>query len=177
MTIQAEKTPDKNVMNFLLDSNVLEKGEILFKKGNDFKKAPLAEKLFEINGITTVFIKADLVSITKENEALWDNLEPKITACIMEHISLGEPSVIVEDDNAGEESLENKLKTLIDIRIRPAVQQDGGDVIYKGFENGIVYVEMAGSCSSCPYAVITLKEGIEKVIMNYFPEVKAVEAI
>ncbi|MGD9637629.1 MAG: NifU family protein [Alphaproteobacteria bacterium] len=177
MKIQAEETPDKNVMNFFSDVNILEKGEFFFKEGDNFKKFPLIEKLFEINGIKNIFIKLDLICVTKKDDASWDILKSKIIAGVMEHISLGEPSVFEDDNLADNDSLENKIQTLINARIRPAVQQDGGDVVYKGYENGIVYVSMVGSCSSCPYAMITLKEGIEKVIINYFPEVKAVESI
>ena len=116
-------------------------------------------------------------SVTKEPEADWEDLKPQILAEIMEHISLGEATLInTEEQEASNENEEiiGQIIGLLNARIRPAVKQDGGDIIFKSFENGIVFVEMKGNCAGCPYALVTLKEGVEKILKNYIPQVKEV---
>ena len=136
----------------------------------------MAEKLFDLGGIKSIFITEELISVTKNPDADWEDLKPQILAEIMDHISLGEETVVNTEDVASQEkdNIIGQIIGLLNARIRPAVKQDGGDIVFKSFEDGIVYVEMKGNCAGCPYALVTLKEGVEKILKTYIPEVKEV---
>ena len=116
-----------------------------------------------------------MLSVTKESEAQWDDLKPQILAEIMDYLSTGEDIVIPAAENPAEDEVVKQIQGLINARIRPALKQDGGDIAFRKFEGGIVYVELQGNCSGCPYAAVTLKEGVEKILKTYIPQVKAVK--
>lgn len=176
MLIETQTTPDKNVINFFPPVKILKTGSAEFVDAKSLRKSPLAEQLFDIGSIHSVFISADMISVTKEENASWDDLKPQILAEIMDFLSTGEEVIIdIENNNPDEAETIKKIIGLLNARIRPAVQQDGGDIEFKKFENGIVYVELKGNCAGCPYALVTLKEGVEKVLKAYIPEVKAVK--
>lgn len=177
MLIETQDTPDTNVINFFPPVKLLQSGKAEFVDAKSLRKSPLAEKLFDLGGIQSLFMTSELISVTKEDNADWIDLKPQILAEIMDHVSLGEDAVITKDSAPEEEQIIGQIIGLLNARIRPAVKQDGGDIIFKSFENGIVYVEMKGNCAGCPYALVTLKEGVEKVLKTYIPEVKEVRSV
>jgi len=176
MLIETQETPDQNVLNFFPPAKILKNGRAEFVDAKSLRKSPLAEQIFDLGGIKSLFMTAEMISVTKEENASWQELKPQILAEIMDYISLGEEAVIEPaESSADENDTVNRIIGLINARIRPAVKQDGGDIVFKSFEQGIVYVEMRGNCAGCPYAMVTLKEGVEKVLKAYIPEVKAVK--
>ena len=177
MIIETQQTPDPEVMNFFPPHPLIKAGMAEFADAKSLRKSPLAEKLFDLGGIKSLFITADLLSVTKESDSRWEDLKPQILAELMDHLSTG-AETMVEDGSGGnseDSDVIRRIKGLIDARIRPAVKQDGGDIIFKDFREGVVYVEMQGNCAGCPYALITLKEGVEKILKTYIPEVRAVK--
>ena len=175
MLIETQITADNDVMNFFPPVKLLQSGRAEFIDAKSLRKSPLAEKLFDLGGIKSIFITEELISVTKEPTTLWEDLKPQILAEIMDHISLGEQTVIEHNnENTEDKDVINQIIGLLNARIRPAVKQDGGDIVFKSFNNGIVFVEMKGNCAGCPYALVTLKEGVEKVLKTYIPQVKEV---
>ncbi len=176
MLIETQNTPDPEVINFFPPVKVLKSGRAEFADAKSMRKSPLAEKLFDLGGIKSVFMTAEMISVTKETEASWDDLKPLVLAEIMDHLSLGEETLIEPAAEPEQNEIIGQIIGLLNARIRPAVKQDGGDIVFKKFDNGIVYIEMKGNCAGCPYALVTLKEGVEKVLKNYIPQVKEVRA-
>ena len=176
MFIQTEQTPNPATLKFLPGRDVLGRGTADFPAPETAVRSPLAQRLFEIEGVAGVFLGADFVTITKDGDRDWYLLKPSILGVIMEHFTAGRP-VINEtsaDDNAAHEDDDEivaQIKELLDTRVRPAVAQDGGDITFQGFENGIVYLNMKGSCAGCPSSTATLKAGIENMLRHYIPEV------
>lgn len=176
MIIETQTTPDENVINFFPPIKILKAGTAEFVDAKALRKSPFAEKIFDINGVKSLFLTGDMVSVTKEDDSSWEELKPQILAEIMDYLSTGEEIMVEKSSSSSEpDDVVKQIIGLINARIRPAVKQDGGDIIFKKFENGIVYVEMQGNCVGCPYAMVTLKEGVEKVLKAYIPEVKAVK--
>ena len=174
MFIQTQNTPDANVMNFFPDKKLMKNSQAEFVDAQTLRKSPLAENIFELGGVESIFISPEMLSVTKTSEASWDDLKPLILAEIMDFLATG-AEIVLEDENGSDEEIIAKIKGIIEARIRPAVMQDKGDIDFVKYENGIVFVEMKGACAGCPYAAVTLKEGVEKVLKSYVPEVKAVE--
>ncbi|XP_039943826.1 NFU1 iron-sulfur cluster scaffold homolog, mitochondrial isoform X2 [Hirundo rustica] len=184
MFIQTQDTPNPNSLKFIPGREVLESRTMEFSTPAAAYCSPLARQLFRIEGVKSVFFGPDFITITKESEDLdWNLLKPDIYATIMDFFASGLPVVTDEaprtDAAASEEDDEVVLmiKELLDTRIRPTVQEDGGDVIYKGFEDGIVQLKLQGSCTSCPSSIITLKNGIQNMLQFYIPEVEGVEQV
>ncbi len=177
MLIQTQKTPDENVINFFPDVNVAKEGRADFYDASNYKDSFLATRIFDVEGVKSVFITADMVSVTKDQNANWEDVKAQVMAQIMEYIAVGDESDDSDEGEAKDSDVVKNIKGLLDARIRPAVHQDGGDIIFKSFEDGVVYVEMIGNCNGCPYAMVTLKEGVEKVLKSYIKEVKSVEAV
>lgn len=174
MIIETQNTPDNNVMNFFPSEKILKSGSAEFVDAKSLRKSPLAEKIFDIGNIISIFITSDMISVTKEEKADWNILKPQIMAEIMEHFSLGEEVIIPANTCENDEETIKQIVGLINARIRPALKQDGGDISFIKFEEGIVYVELQGNCAGCPYAAITLKEGVEKLLKTYILQVKSV---
>lgn len=176
MIIETQKTADTEVMNFFPPVKLLKSGHAEFIDSKSIRRSPLAEKLFDLGGIKSIFMTEELISVTKNPDADWDDLKPQILAEIMDHISLGEETIVNTEDVGSQEkdNIIGQIIGLLNARIRPAVKQDGGDIVFKSFEDGIVYVEMKGNCAGCPYALVTLKEGVEKILKTYIPQVKEV---
>ena len=168
MLIETQITPDVNVINFFPAEKVLRSGTAEFVDAKSLRKSPLAEAIFDLGGVRSVFLTSDMISVTKEDNASWDDLKPQILAEIMDFFATGEQAVV-------DGRLRAVGRGLINARIRPAIRQDGGDIVFRNFENGVVYVELQGNCKGCPYALVTLKEGVEKILKTYIPEVKSVE--
>ncbi|NXJ66447.1 NFU1 protein, partial [Rostratula benghalensis] len=184
MFIQTQDTPNPNSLKFIPGKEVLESRTMEFSTPAAAFCSPLARQLFKIEGVKSIFFGPDFITITKESEDLdWNLLKPDIYATIMDFFASGLPVVTDEaprtDAAASEEDDEVVLmiKELLDTRIRPTVQEDGGDVIYKGFEDGIVQLKLQGSCTSCPSSIITLKNGIQNMLQFYIPEVEGVEQV
>ncbi|KAF9676565.1 hypothetical protein SADUNF_Sadunf08G0015200 [Salix dunnii] len=185
MSIQTQSTPNPSSLMFYPGKPVMDVGSADFPNARSAINSPLAKAIYEIDGINRVFFGSDFFTITKSDDASWKFLEPEIFAAIMDFYSSGEPlfldsktaaakdTAISEDDS----DIVAMIKELLETRIRPAVQDDGGDIEYRGFdeETGIVKLTMQGACSGCPSSSVTLKSGIENMLMHYIPEVKAVE--
>ncbi len=183
MFIQTEQTPNPATLKFLPGREVLGQGTANFTDPVEAARSPLAERLFQIEGITGVFLGQDFVSISKAEEREWYLLKPAILGVIMEHFTAGRPILLeaVEgpDEDVREEDAEivSQIKELLDTRVRPAVAQDGGDIIFQGYDRGIVYLHMMGACQGCPASTATLKMGIENMLRHYIPEVVEVRPV
>lgn len=175
MIIETQNTPDADVMNFFPPEKLLKSGAAEFVDAKSLRKSPLAEKLFDLGEIVSIFITSDMISVTKDSSATWEDLKPQILAEIMDYLSTGEEIIIADSASTSDQEVIEQIKGLISARIRPALKQDGGDIAFKKFENSIVYVELQGNCSGCPYAAVTLKDGVERVLKTYIPQVKAVK--
>ena len=186
MFIQTETTPKPATLKVLPGRQVMTDGTVDFPDAKAASRSPLAARLFTTVEVERVFFGADFITVTKREgaEADWRHLKPVILGAIMEHFQSGEPVITdVDGEAAGStepeegDAISAQIKELIDTRVRPAVAQDGGDIIYKGFEDGIVYLHMQGACAGCPSSTATLKHGIENMLRHYIPEVTEVRAI
>ena len=184
MFIQTEQTPNPATLKFLPGREVMANGVADFTDPEQAGPSPLARRLFAVDGVTGVFFGSDFVTVTKAEGQDWYLLKPAVLGAIMEHYLSGdpvlEPDADVQDDGAGAEDddeLVRQIRELIDTRVRPAVAQDGGDIIFRGFERGVVYLHMRGACSGCPSSTITLKNGIENLLRYYVPEVVEVRPV
>ena len=183
MFIETEQTPNPATLKFLPGEIVMAKGTADFPTAEDAEgKSPLAEALFKVPGVTAVFLGRDFVTVTKAEAEDWQAMKPQILAGIMMHYKSGAPAVnpdaVEEQSGAGGEDSEvvSQIKELIDTRVRPAVAQDGGDIVFHGFEEGVVFLTMQGASAGCPSSTATLKMGIENMLKHYIPEVVEVRA-
>ena len=184
MFIQTEETPNPATLKFLPGRDVMTSGTANFPDREGAAQSPLAERLFQVEGVSGVFLGADFITVTKDEDREWYLLKPAILGIIMEHFTAGRPIMLsesaVEEDMIGAEEdqeIVSQIRELIDTRVRPAVAQDGGDIIFRGFEKGIVFLHMQGACSGCPSSTVTLKMGIENMLRHYIPEVVEVRAV
>ena len=189
MFIQTEATPNPATLKFIPGRVVLDGGTLEFANREAAARSPLAERLFEVPGVTGVFYGSDFITVTK-NGGDWQHLKPAILGVIMEHYMSGEPlladgsaSSDEELDEAGEffseadsETVE-MIKDLIETRVRPAVANDGGDITFRGFKDGVVYLNMKGSCSGCPSSTATLQHGIQNLLRHFVPDVVEVRPV
>jgi Fe-S cluster biogenesis protein NfuA len=180
--IQTEQTPNPSTLKFLPGRVVMEKGTMDFPGPENATNSPLAKRLFAIEGVERVFFGNDFVTVTKGAERDWQIMKPSILGGIMEHYTSGEPVVAAEGkaDEAGavaDDEVVAQIKELLETRVRPAVAQDGGDIVFQDFRDGVVYLHMQGSCSGCPSSTATLKMGIENLLKHYVPEVVEVQAV
>ncbi|MGD1886674.1 MAG: NifU family protein [Cohaesibacteraceae bacterium] len=185
MFIQIESTPNPSTLKFLPGKTVLDEGTLDFRSVDDASSSPLAQRLFAINGVSGVFFGQDFITVTAEVDD-WAHIKPAILGGIMEHFVTGMPIVVddapVETGSGGEffeeedRSLVETIKELLETRVRPAVAQDGGDITFKGFQDGIVYLNMRGACAGCPSSTATLKNGIENLLRHFVPGVEEVRA-
>jgi Fe-S cluster biogenesis protein NfuA len=178
MFIQTETTPNPATLKFLPGRDVLGEGTMEFLGRDDATRSPLAERLFNVPGVTGVFYGSDFVTVTKD-ESDWQHLKPAVLGAIMEHYMSGEPLLGADAQQAGAEEFFNEadaetvaiIKDLIETRVRPAVANDGGDITFRGFKEGIVYLDMKGSCAGCPSSTATLKHGIQNLLKHFIPDV------
>jgi Fe-S cluster biogenesis protein NfuA len=184
MFIQTEATPNPATLKFLPGRDVMQSGTANFPDRESAARSPLAERLFQIDGLTGVFLGSDFIAVTKADDREWYLLKPAILGVIMEHFTAGRPVVLGgEPQNAQasgsdeDDEVVAQIKELIDTRVRPAVAQDGGDIVFHGFENGVVLLHMQGACAGCPSSTATLKMGIENMLRHYIPEVVEVRAV
>lgn len=185
MFIQTEATPNPATLKFLPGRAVLENGTLDFRDSEHAAQSPLAERLFGISGVSGVFFGSDFITVTKSGGE-WQQLKPMILGAIMEHFMSGAP--LLAPDHAapidGGEFYEATdaetvatIKELIETRVRPAVANDGGDITFKGFKDGIVYLNMKGACSGCPSSTATLRHGIENLLRHFIPDVTEVRPV
>jgi Fe-S cluster biogenesis protein NfuA len=183
MFIQTETTPNPLTLKFIPGVDVMGPGGTAFYTDPSTATAsPLAIALFEIQGVRAVFLGSDFVTITRAEEKSWDVLKPSLLTTIMEHFVAGHKVMGAAHSKAASGSendseIVKQIRELIDTRVRPAVAMDGGDIIYRGFDDGIVKLELHGSCAGCPSSTATLKQGIENMLRHYVPEVLSVEAV
>ncbi len=181
MFIQTEETPNPATLKFLPGRLLMETGTAEFKSREEAATSPLATKLFECEGVKSVFFGADFITVSKDDFFEWAVLKPAILGAIMEHF-ITHQSLFYKDrvdisDDHEDDPLVREIKELLDTRIRPAVAMDGGDIIFDSFKEGILYVRMQGACSGCPSSSSTLKSGIENMLRHYVPEVLEVRAL
>ena len=185
MFIQTETTPNPNALKFLLEYDILDSGSFEFSQTSDCRNSNLAKSLLQIDGIEKVFFGKNFVSINKSNYG-WDQLKAPILKIISDHLGSGEKVINLVDNKQGLNAIKFQsddydiVKTIESVllsKIKPAISQDGGDVEFKEYKEGIVYLQLKGSCAGCPSATLTLKNGIENLLKNKIPEVKKVEQV
>ncbi|HKQ54696.1 MAG TPA: NifU family protein [Methyloceanibacter sp.] len=186
MFIQTEATPNPATLKFLPGRAVLANGTLEFLDAETSKASPLAARLFEIEGVRGVFFGSDFISVTK-GEGEWQHLKPAILGVIMEHYLSGAAVADAPDGTDGraedeffapeDEETVKTIKELLETRVRPAVAQDGGDITFQGFRDGVVYLHMRGACSGCPSSTATLRHGIENLLRHFIPEVQEVRPV
>ena len=182
--IQTEHTPNPDTLKFLPGKKVSEAGPVEFLKSEKNIKVPLARDILSLQGTTMVFFGENFITVKKESQYNWDDLKHHIISEINDYYLKGNNVIIGKNFKEKYADLEknepneivSKIKEVLDLKIRPAVAKDGGDIIFKSFKNGIVNVELKGSCSGCPSSIMTLKQGVENLLCHYIPEVKKVEA-
>ena len=191
MMIQTEHTPNPDTMKFLPGKKVSDVGPIEFLKTDKTIKIPLVNKILALKGTTMVFFGEDFITVKKEKDLNWKDLKHGIISEINDYYSKGNDVVVGKDlslvkilsksdsNSKPVQSNEiiNKINEVLDSKIRPAVARDGGDITFKSFKDGVVIVELKGSCSGCPSSIMTLKQGVQNLLCHYIPEVKSVDAI
>jgi Fe-S cluster biogenesis protein NfuA len=181
MFIETEGTPNPATLKFLPGEPVLAGRTADFADADAALISPLANTLFGLPGVTRVFLGADFVTVTKSDATEWQALKPQVLGVIMEHFLSGQPvmseagAAAIEDVLPEDQEIVDQIKDLLETRVRPAVASDGGDIIFRGFRDGVVSLQMQGSCSGCPSSTATLKHGIENLLKHYIPEVQSVE--
>ncbi len=183
MFIETEGTPNPATLKFLPGRDVMGAGTADFATAIAADRSPLATAIFDLPGVTRVFLGADFVTVTKSDALTWQQLKPQVLGAIMEHFVAGRPVILGEDTDTEEDTLPEdaeivaQIKELLDTRVRPAVAGDGGDIVFRGFRDGVVRLHMQGACSGCPSSSATLKHGIENMLRHYVPEVTRVEQV
>ena len=184
VNVIVESTPNPATLKFLPGCSVMETGTANFASPEKADKAPLVRQLFKIDGVAGVFLGADFISVAKRSTSDWQSLEPVVTETISVFFQSGGTAVTVEkNDGEGAGSDEDddetvlQIKELLDTRIRPSVAMDGGDIVYRGFERGVVFLSLQGACIGCPSSNATLKMGVENLLKHYVPDVLRVEAV
>ncbi len=190
MLIETETTPNPATLKFLPGRTVMDAGTRDFATPEEAEASPLAEALFNLGDVTGVFFGRDFISVTAGPGVEWPGLKPDVLGILLDHFSAGMPlfrpgtaagfSVPAEDaftDDPEDADIVAQIKELIETRVRPAVANDGGDIVYRGFDKGKVYLQMQGACAGCPSSTATLKNGIEQLLKYYVPEVTEVRSV
>ncbi len=183
MFIETEGTPNPATLKFLPGRDVMGAGTADFAGPDLAARSPLAEALFALTGVSRVFLGGDFITVTKSDLVEWLSLRPQVLGTIMEHFVAGRPVIqgdgdlVAEDVAPEDQEVVEQIKELLDTRVRPAVAGDGGDIVFRGYRDGVVRLHMQGACSGCPSSSATLKHGIENMLRHYVPEVQAVEQV
>jgi len=191
MMVETEHTPNPDTLKFLPGKKVSEVGPIEFLKNDKSIKVSLANQILSLEGTVMVFFGEDFITVKKEKDLNWEDLKHSIISEINDYYSKGNKVVVGKDLRLAKilnkstsvsqpvqsNEIINKINEVLDSKIRPAVAKDGGDITFKSFKDGIVTVELKGSCSGCPSSIMTLKQGVQNLLTHYIPEVKSVEAI
>jgi Fe-S cluster biogenesis protein NfuA len=183
MFVQTEPTPNPATLKFLPGQEVMKEGTIFFQDESSADSSPLAQNLFHIKGVESVFFGSDFITITKAEINEWTLMKPAILGCIIEHFTTKKPVISEQAPRTEHKHDENdsdvvkKIKELLDSKVRPAVAMDGGDIIFDKYNEGIVFLQMQGACQGCPSSTATLKMGIENMLKHYIPEVREVRPV
>jgi Fe-S cluster biogenesis protein NfuA len=186
MFIQTEPTPNPATLKFIPGRTVLGDGSVDYRAKAEAEGSPLALRLFDVDGVTGVFLGSDFISVTKSEGEEWQHLKPAILGAIMDHYLSGAPALASGrgDELAGEEEYDPEdeetvrtIKELLDTRVRPAVANDGGDIVFHGFRDGVVFLHMRGACAGCPSSTATLRHGIENLLRHFCPDVQEVRPV
>ena len=183
MNIETELTPNPETLKFVVGKEFIKNSNLEFKNEKEAKKYKFSESFYQIKGINSFFIGSNFVAVTKEKNARWNLLKTKILTFLLDYLSsnkiLVEKSVVEKKENRKKTKtvIEQKIEKIINEKVRPAVAQDGGDIVFKNFDKGIVYLTLKGACVGCPSSTATLKQGIENLLKHYFDEVIEVRAI
>jgi len=189
MLIETETTPNPSTLKFLPGQSVMGAGTRDFASPEEAEASPLADALFGLGDVEGVFFGGDFISVTVAPGGDWRDLKPQVLGVLLDHYAGGAPlfragtadAIEIADEDFGEDPADadivDQIKDLIDTRVRPAVAKDGGDIVYRGFQRGTVFLAMHGACSGCPSSTATLKQGIEQLLKHYVPEVTDVRAI
>ena len=183
MFIETEGTPNPATLKFLPGRDVMGASTADFAGPDTAARSPLATALFALPGVARVFLGGDFVTVTKSDISDWQALRPQVLGAIMEHFVTGRPVIeglgdsIDEDVLPEDQEIVDQIKELLDTRVRPAVAGDGGDIVFRGYREGVVRLHMQGACSGCPSSSATLKHGIENMLRHYVPEVTSVEQV
>ncbi|WP_428491439.1 NifU family protein [Rhodopila sp.] len=184
MFIETEGTPNPATLKFLPGRDVMGVSTADFASAVTAVRSPLATDLFALQGVARVFLGGDFVTVTKNDEISWQALKPQVLGVIMDHFVAGRPVIEGDEADFNEEDVDpadrevvDQIKELLDTRVRPAVAGDGGDIVFRGFREGVVRLHMQGACSGCPSSSATLKHGIENMLKHYIPEVVGVEQV
>jgi Fe-S cluster biogenesis protein NfuA len=186
MFIQTEPTPNPATLKFIPGKTVLGDGTVDFRDKSEATTSPLAQRLFGVDGVAGVFLGSDFISVTKGEADEWQHIKPAILGAIMEHFMSGAPVIaagagsgeeVNEDYDIKDEDTVKTIKELLDTRVRPAVANDGGDIMFRGFKDGVVFLHMRGACSGCPSSTATLRHGIENLLKHFCPDVQEVRPV
>ena len=192
MLIEIEKTPNPSTRKFLPGRTVMEAGGRDFPNADAAEASPLADALFATGMVDGVYFGRDFVSVSAAPTVEWDQLEPEVLSVLLDHFMLDAPlfrqgtaagieiaaeGVPVFEDDPADADIIDQIKELLETRVRPAVAQDGGDIVYRGYKDGKLYLGMQGACAGCPSSMVTLKRGVEGLIKHYVPEVETIEAV
>jgi Fe-S cluster biogenesis protein NfuA len=183
MFIQTEPTPNPATLKFLPGRTVMAHGVAeLTDPDSAARLSPLARRIFEVEGVSGVYLGSDFISVTKSDPVDWQVIKPAVLGAIMEHFLSGEPvaapEAVLEAGSAeDDDDTVRQIKELIETRVRPAVARDGGDIVFQGFDRGIVYLHLRGACSGCPSSIVTLRNGIENLLKYYVPDVVEVRSV
>ncbi|MEM6761324.1 MAG: NifU family protein [Pseudomonadota bacterium] len=186
MFIQTEATPNPETLKFLPGKVVMERGVLDYRSEDDFASSPLAVRLFNVEGVSGVFLGYDFISVSKDGTP-WEHLKPAVLGAIMEHYLSGDPVVDNPDDaplESDEEEFDEAdavtvamIKEILDERVRPAVAGDGGDIVFRSYKDGVVHLSMRGACAGCPSSTMTLQMGIQNLLRHFIPEVQEVRPV
>ena len=184
MNIITEITPNPETLKFIVETQLLNSKGVEFKNSNNIKKNKFIQDFFSLDGIESIFVGPNFISVTKKNKTTWGQLKPKILTFLSvflnsHKIIIGEQKTKKDSSNEidPQDKMSQKIKDIIDSKVRPAVAKDGGDIIFMNYKNGVVFLKLKGACSGCPSSTATLKQGIENLLQHYFPEIQSVEAI
>ncbi|MBI1858610.1 MAG: NifU family protein [Candidatus Melainabacteria bacterium] len=183
LKVYTEGTPNPNALKFVLDQTLLETGSASFTNKEKASNSPLAKKLFVLDSVKEILIGRNFITITKDQNVIWDSIYGKIEDIISKHFESGEPIITESNQQTTDnkkttgDPVEEKIKEILDNQIRPAVASDGGDIIFDSYKDGILRLHLQGACSSCPSSIMTLKVGVEQMLKRQIPELKEVISI
>ena len=182
MNIETELTPNPETLKFIVGNEYIFQSGIEIKNEKEAKQFKFSKDFFQLKGINRIFIGENFIAVTKEKNVTWNYLKTKVLTFILDYISSNKIIVEAQDvrkklTKTTKNKISNSIEKIIDEKVRPAVARDGGDIIFKNYDKGVVYLTLKGACVGCPSSTATLKQGIENLLKHYFPEVKEVRAV
>jgi len=178
MNIHVQQTPNPDTLKFVLDLELVQSGSIEFKNSLDANGYPFVQKIFGLEGVELVFLGSNFISVKKNSSLLWEQLLEKVKDNIKNNFPVDFKTIILKKiDNQNQDKVFKKIEEVLELKIRPAVAMDGGNISLRSFVDGVAEVELQGSCAGCPSSTLTLKQGVERMLVHYVPEVKSVRAV